>query len=465
MALDRLLNRLSTRQKDHLKRALAIVPPSVRQRPAYRHWRRFLAEAQHWPAEKIWDWQLEKLREVVRHALAHSEGYRQLYRQAGIQPEDLRSLADLKYLPFTTKETFRDNLPAFTIRQDGDRYVTTGGSTGIPFGFYELKETDDIERAFMHTGWSWAGWVLGRKSAVLRGGYIGTETNFCGYDPYYRELALSSYYLSSRTATAYVAAMQSHGTRVLQAYPSSLNLFCDLIQEQKLQRRLELDLILLGSENVYDWQLAKFDQTFPQVKLFAWYGHCEKAVLAPWCEQARHFHSWPFYGVTEVLQPNGQDAAEGEEGEIVGTSFHQRLTPFIRYRTSDRAVQGPPGCPSCGRQFPILSSISGRSQEVIVTRTGRYISMTAINMHDDIFDGLRQFQFRQDKAGEVVFHYVPKGGSLPDSELAKVRQGLMLKLGQDVTLALQAVAEIPRTKAGKFRFLDQHLPIQYGDRS
>jgi phenylacetate-CoA ligase len=128
---------------------------------------------------------------------------------------------------------------------------------------------------------------------------------------------------------------------VMQAYPSSLNLFCDLLHERGLQGAVSLDLILLGSENVYDWQLEKFAETFPRARLFAWYGHAEKAVLAPWCEQSRQFHAWPFYGLTEVLGADGEETAPGEEGEIVATSFHQRRTPFIRYRTMDRGIKGP----------------------------------------------------------------------------------------------------------------------------
>jgi phenylacetate-CoA ligase len=459
-----ILSRLPTSVQRPLRRTVAILPPHWRQGAVYRRWRRFLAEAQHWTAEQIQQWQLTKLQEIVRHAVERTEGYRELYREAGITPDDIRSLNDLKHLPFTTKELFRDNLPAFTVSGPNDRYVTTGGSTGIPFGFHEFIEMTAIERAFMHAAWSWVGWRLGDKSAVLRGGFVGTEQDFCAFDPYHRELALSSYYLTSATVKSYLEVLPRERIRILQAYPSSLNLLCDLMREQKLERTVELEVILLGSENVYEWQLQKFERSFPGARLFSWYGHCEKAVLAPWCEHTRHFHCWPFYGLTEVVDANGAEVAETDEGEMLGTSFHQRATPFIRYRTMDRALKGPGGCSKCGRNFPLLSHISGRSHEVIVTGTGRYISMTAINMHDDIFDSLRQFQFRQQTPGEVVFTYVSKAGPLPESELSKIQNGLLGKLGRDVKLSLEAVADIPRTKARKYRFLDQRLPIQYGDR-
>jgi phenylacetate-CoA ligase len=463
MALYALLNRLSSRQKEGLKQALAVVPPNLRQSLLYRHWRRFLVESQSWSAEKIREWQIEHLRRIVRHAVENTEGYRELYREARIKPNDIRGLEDLGHLPFTTKELLRDNLAAFSVRKGGGRYVTTGGSTGIPFGFYELPSMQEVESAFMHTGWSWAGWKLGQPSAVLRGGFVGTAEDWSHYQSFHREFALSSYHLTTQTVGAYVEAIRRRNIRVLQAYPSALNLLCDLIEEQGLGGKLRLEIIFLGSENVYDWQLEKFEQTFPGTSLFAWYGHCEKAVLAPWCEKSRHFHAWPFYGVTEIIDADGSSTDEGGEGEIVGTSFHQTMTPFIRYRTMDYAVKGASACPACGRAFPVLTKISGRAQEVIVTSSGRYISMTAVNMHDDVFDGLRQFQFFQEKAGEIVFNYVPKAGRLSVAEETKIYQRLTGKLGEDVALKLRPVREIARTKSGKYRFLDQRVPIRYGD--
>jgi len=398
----------------------------------------------------------------VRHAYEKTEGYRDLYRQAGVCPEDIQTLGDIRFLPFTTKELFRDNLEAFSVKSNFRVYLTTGGSTGIPFGFYESYNNIEIEDAFMHTGWSWAGWKRGSRSAILRGAFIGSENSHWKYDPYNRDLLLSSYYLTEKTLEGYLKVLKQYKPKVLQAYPSSLNLFCDLLKDAHLCGEIGFDLILLGSENVYDWQLTKFKEIFPHAKIHGWYGHAEKAVLAPWCEYEEVYHLWPFYGFTEILGEKNQEVNEGLEGELVGTSFHNLVTPFIRYRTMDRAIKGSPNCPSCGRAFPILKSISGRSHEVIVTASGRYISMTAINMHDDIFDGLRQFQFLQEQPGKVIFKYLPKKELLP-SEITSIQIRLMLKLGNDMELSMVPVNEIPRTKSGKYRFLDQRLPIRYGD--
>jgi phenylacetate-CoA ligase len=439
-----------------------VVPVEWRMGRTYWRWRRFLGAAQYWPARQIRAWQDEQLARIVAHAYEHTEGYRELYRQAGVRPGDVRSLDDLRHLPFVTKELLRDNLEAFSVPGRGRRYLTTGGSTGIPFGFYGGRELDAIEWAFMHTDWGWAGWRLGDRSAVLRGAYIGSEAELFRQDRYKRELLLSTYYLRESNVAAFADAITAWGARTLQSYPSALNLLCDLLHDTGLAGRLSFDVILLGSENAYDWQLRKFAATFPTAQLMCWYGHAERAILAPWCRASRRYHAWPFYGATEVLTDTGAEAQPGDEGELVGTSFHGRVTPFIRYRTMDRAVKGPARCDRCGRDFPLLESISGRSHEVIVTSSGRYISMTMINMHDAIFDQLRQFQFYQDRPGAVVFNYVPKG-ELTAAQADGIRRGLAVKLGGDMELELRAVASIPRTRSGKYRFLDQRLAIRYSD--
>lgn len=464
MSLKRFIHGIPEVHRHRLRRLLAVVPPEVRQPRVYRYWVDFLQNAQRWPAERIRSWQLERLQKIVELAIVGTEGYRELYKKVGLTSgQDLRDLSDLRRLPFTSKQLFRDNLSAFAVAGKTGRYITTGGSTGIPFGFRETFETSSVEDAFMHAGWSWTGWKLGTPSAVLRGGYVGSADAISCWDPFSRELALSSYFLTAESLPRYVSEVEARGLRVLQAYPSSMNLLCDLIKERKFGGRLPLENVFLGSENVYPWQLDKFRIMFPRTRFFAWYGHCEKAVLAPWCEQTTRFHAWPFYGVTEVLADNGHEAREGQEGEIVGTGFHQELTPFIRYRTMDHAEKGPGRCEQCGREFPMLNRIMGRAHEVIVTKSGRYISMTAINMHDDIFDGLRQFQFLQETPGRVTFKYVPKERILPAEGQRKIAGGLRLKLGDDMVLELERVDEIPRTQSGKYRFLDQRMDVRYGD--
>ncbi len=111
------------------------------------------------------------LREVVRHAKASVPGYSLLYADAGVGPEDIRRPEDVRLLPTVDKALLRDNLKDFTATDIPHRhmhYLSTSGSTGIPFGFYQLESSVWIERAFIHLGWERAGWRPGDRSARLR---------------------------------------------------------------------------------------------------------------------------------------------------------------------------------------------------------------------------------------------------------------------------------------------------------
>ena len=442
-----------------LRYAGGIIPPAWRDGPVYRTWSRFLLEAQYWPAERIQGWQLEQLRRIVRLAYEGTEGYRVLYDRAGVHPDDLRAIDDLARFPLVTKQDIQQDLEAFSLKSGRRRYASTGGSTGVPFGFYKRPSDGKLEWAFMHAGWRRAGWRRNGVSAILRGGFIGSAEHWWEYNPYRRELYLSSYYLTRDTARAYLDKMRQYDARILQAYPSSCHMLADLLLEHGASS-WGPELILLGSENVYDWQLRKAESVFPAARFFAWYGQSEQVILAPWCEQTRICHAWPFYGWTEVVDAAGREIREGETGELVGTSFHVTATPFIRYRTSDVAVKGAERCEACGRHGRLLSRIEGRTHELLVTTSGRHISMTAINMHDRIFEPVRQFLFYQEVPGQAEFRYVPKR-PLTSEEVDRMRHGLMNKLGGDMILVLQPVAEIPRSASGKMRFLDQRLPVRY----
>jgi len=450
--------------KGLIKRAVSRVPVRLRMGRRYRQIRDFLREAQWWDRGRIERWQLAKLKEIVKHAYDTAAGYRQLYDEAGVKPADIQTLNDVKRLPFVTKEMIRDNLDDFTSRAvPGWKrvYLTTGGSTGIPFGFYQTKLNSYSESAFMHESWDRVGWKLGDSSAVLRGAFIGSDQKFWKYDPYQRELLLSSYYLTKRTYADYAEKVLRYQPLDIQAYPSAAAMLADLVLDASDRGRVSFRLILLGSENMYDWQKQRLAEAFPEARIFAWYGHAEQAIFAPECEHSEQYHIWPFYGLAEILNEQGNETDEGKVGELIGTSFWSFATPFIRYRTMDMAAKGDFGCDKCGREFQLLRRIEGRLQEIIVTGTGRYISMAAINMHSDVFDNLKQFQFYQDQSGQVTFKIVKKD-SYTDKDTALIQRELMKKLGEDMELKIAFVNEIGRTPRGKYRFLEQKLNIKYG---
>lgn len=111
---------------------------------------------------------------------------------------------------------------------------------------------------------------------------------------------------------------------------------------------------------------------------------------------------------------------------------------------------------SCGRYLTLIKSIEGREQELIITKKGNLISMTAMNMHSDVFDNVKQFQFYQDTPGKVIFKVVKKN-NYSDEDTMYILQELQKKMKNQVDIEIKFVNEISRTKRGKYKFLIQKL--------
>jgi phenylacetate-CoA ligase len=447
--------------RPYAKRLYAIAPFRLRLGRKYWQLREFLHTAQWWTTDEIRQWQLQRLRQMLRYAYQNVPGYYQLYHEAGIKPDDLENLEGLRFFPMISKNFLSDHAKDFQSRDPltgSKKAVTTSGSSGIPLVFYYTATNTWMEYAFIHTSWSWAGWSVGDKSVVLRGGWVGDEEHLWFYQATTHELLLSSFFLSDKTYPRYLEKLQETDARFLQAYPSMAAILAEMMLTRGDCGKYRPEVILTCSENLQEWQKARLRQAFPGVRLFDFYGHTEEASLAPWCESSETYHAWPFYGITELLDENGREVTQGERAEIVSTSFWNYGTPFIRYRTQDLAVKGPASCPYCRRNFQIIEKIEGRMQEMIISATGRTMPVTALCVHSDDYQDIRQLQFYQDTPGKVILRIVPRetfSVTTQENFLKSVRT----KLDRDMQLTIELVDEIKQTRGGKYQLLEQKIPL------
>ena len=402
------------------------------------------------------------------YAYQKTNGYRALYDEAGVKPEDIRTLDDIRILPFVTKELIRDNIEEFSVADPSRRKIKTSGTTGVNFEFFYPQGLDAMESAFVTTGWSRVGWKENMRQATLRGRFVGDEETPFTYVPENNELLLSTFILSQKRGEEqifdrYLKALKRYGPEVLYAYPSSLHMLCDILEETGKIGDLNFKIILIASENVYDWLIEEAQTVFPGARIFAWYGQTEMVVLAAWCEHTRQYHVCPYYGYTELLDSENLEAREGEEAEIIGTDFHNHITPFLRYRTGDIAIKGKLGCPSCGRQYRLIDRIIGRSHEAVVSKTGQFVTISFCAGIYKIIGNVYQFRFYQDTPGIVVFRFIPKTAFSRDNEI-HIRRELERRLGPDVELIMEQVDNIRRTPHGKHTYLDQRLPVRYHEK-
>lgn len=426
----------------------------------YVAWTQFLREADGWTLEQISEFELNEIRRIVAFAYENTDGYRKFFDDAGVNPSDLKTLEDFKKIPFLTKEMIRDNLEDFSAGVPNRFYITTGGSTGIPTGMYRDNVSFAKELASKAHQYYRIGWREGDRQIVFRGLQIDTpdSTEFASE---FNELRCSTYQFGTEKMEIYRQKAFEFEPEWIRCYPSSGYVFARYLKDSG-KPFPPIKGMLCSSEQLYDFQKQLFKEVFgADARIFVHYGHYEMAALAGFCEYTNDYHVLPQYGFVELLDKNDRQVTKpGEVGEITATSFIMHATPFIRYRTEDLAVFKGFGCEKCGRPYQIWERIEGRLQELIATKTGRLISTSMLNMHDETYDHLRQFQFHQRERGSVIFRFIPKS-SCNGEVLSEVKGNLQNKLGDDIELILEPVEEIPLTKRGKHRLLIQELDLKF----
>jgi phenylacetate-CoA ligase len=449
--------------KSTLGRGLAWVPPAWFLGRRFRRNCRFLREAQWWSRVRAREYQLSRLREILSLAYEKTGFYRRLFQSVGFHPGDLGSLEDLARLPTIDKQTVVENLSDLCAKSIADRDVdfgSTGGTSGTPLHFYMNAGRSYVEYAYLTTSWERAGYQLGMPMAVLRGRVVRPDRRGFRheYDPILRHHYYSNFHMTDEDMGLYLRHLHGIGPCMLHAYPSSAYAFARFVLSRRVVAPQNIKGVLLESETVYPDQIADIEKALG-ARTFSSYGHSEKLVLAAPCEHSTDYHVWPTYGYFELLDVDGRPVHEvGQEGEIVGTGFINTVVPFLRYRTGDWATYGGDRCEACGREHILVRGIRGhRTQEVLIANDRSEISWTALNMHDDTFLHVRQFQFLQETPGQAILRIVPAEG-FHEPDAVRIQRNLGRKFAGRFSFMIQLVEAIPLSTRGKAIYVDQRVP-------
>lgn len=420
--------------------------------------------------EEIEKWQLRRLQQIVRHAYDNIPGYYALYHEAGVKPEDLQTLDHIRLFPIIDKEILRDNIKEFTdprVPKWKLHQSRTSGSTGNPFGFYKTLDEEWVEQAFVGKAWSQGGWDIHQSGIMLRGAYAGDAEHIykkCDNGSFYvhnDSYMLSPNYLTEEYYPVYKSFLAAHlELTYFFALPSSITLLAQLMISHHDEGISNVSAIYLGSESIYDWQYDYIRKAFPNAKVISLYGQTERVIMAYWCADSQKYHIDPFYGLTEVLNGNNE-VGPGERGELVGTSFWNTTTPFIRYRTKDFAIKGQASCNKCGIQYQQLDRIDGRLQDVLIGRNGRLVSYCAFDgslLHGSVFKEIMKYKIVQREKGELLFQ-IKVADSFSKEKKVEFESILTNYLGDDFKANVEVVDAIAPGKNGKFNIVEQHLPI------
>ena len=217
--------------------------------------------------------------------------------------------------------------------------------------------------------------------------------------------------------------------------------------------------IFASSENLYAGQ-REFIEAIIGCKLYIHYGHSEQGCVAGWCTEKNHYHIADNYGYGELVDDGKIISTPDVMGEIVCTCYMNPAMPLIRYRTADYAMYDNQSGECHYSNFRIFSKVIGRwTQEMFYDIYKTPISITAINVHSDIFDHVKAYQYYQDTVGECRLNIVRADNySLADEKM--IHKEIQTRMGDNLKLQITYVDDIEKTKNGKYKYIIQKLDIE-----
>lgn len=419
--------------------------------------RRQMEERQWWPAERIADFQLQRLRELLLDAAANVPYYRDLFAQLGFDPVSIQNIADLQRLPLLTKAGIRANTDALRhAHSKGLNRFNTGGSSGEPLVFFigNKRVSHDVAAKWRATRW-W-GVDIGDPEIVVWGSPIelGKQDQVKHWrDKLLRTQLLPAFEMSETKLDQFIAVIRQVKPRMLFGYPSALTHIAKHAQNRGVNMTdLGIEVAFVTSERLYEEQRNTIGQVF-NCKVANGYGGRDAGFIAHECPSGS-MHLTADDIVVEIVNEAGQVQPDGVAGEIVVTHLSTNDFPFIRYRTGDIGVLDTTSC-ACGRGLPLLQGIQGRSTDFVVAADGTVMhGLSLIYILRDL-PGVQFFKVVQESRALTRVQLVTDE-AFEQGSIAKIVTGFKQRLGADVQVVVDLVNNIPAEKSGKFRYIISH---------
>ncbi|MBP7051366.1 MAG: phenylacetate--CoA ligase [Phycisphaerae bacterium] len=329
-------------------------------------WNREIETAERSRIEEL---QLQRLRQTIGWALK-TVLYRKRLAQVGItSPDDVKSLGDLRRIPFTTKDDLRVSFPKGHLAVDmADvlRIHSSSGTTGIPTVIYYARDdvdnwTDLLARSIVATGATSADVFQNMMTYGFFTGGLGLHYGA-------ERVGMTVIPIGGGNTKRQIQTMKDFQTTILHVTPSYLlHIHSKLGEEGVRLEDLSLRRAFIGAEPHSENTRRKI-QDLLHIEAYNSYGLSELngPGVAFECVCRKDMHVWEDAFIAEIIDPKtGEVLQDGQEGELVLTNVVRRATPILRYRTRDLAFLHPQGC-DCGRTHRRLSRILGRTDDMLI---------------------------------------------------------------------------------------------------
>ncbi|MGC9443522.1 MAG: phenylacetate--CoA ligase family protein [Candidatus Methanospirareceae archaeon] len=334
----------------------------------FRYWNPHI---ERMPVDDLHKLQEDRLRSLVRFVYAHSSFYRDRFKEAGVEPDDIKQLSDVTKLPFTQKIDLRNTYPTGMFCLPGDwvvRYHVSSGTTGKPtvVGYTQGDIdmwTESLARALTSIG-------LGRGDVIQVGYGYGLFTGGLGLHYGAEKIGATVLPIGAGNTERQIELMQDLGSTAIACTPSYFLYINEVAQNMGISIRddTKLKVGVFGAEPWSDETRTRIEEA-TGIKAYDIYGTSEMSgPLFTECHLQNGIHVWADLFLIEAVDPDtGEQVEDGERGELVVTSLDKWAFPLIRFRLGDLTIIDNAPC-ECGRTHPRIMRILGRTDDMIVVR-------------------------------------------------------------------------------------------------
>ncbi len=324
------------------------------------------------PREDIQALQLRRLKDVCERVYARTPFYTRKFDEAGVSPADIRSLDDLKRLPFTEKQDLRNHYPFGLFNVPKEHIVrlhassgTTGRATVVGYTQRDLDNwADCMARSYMAAGAT-------RRDIIHNAYGYGLFTGGLGAHSGAERLGATVVPVSGGATKRQIDLLKDFGPTVICCTPSYMIFLHETARELGVDfRELPLRIGVFGAEP-WTEEMRRDIESRTGVTAVNIYGLSE--IMGPGvameCAEAQHgMHLFEDHFLPEIINPEtGEPLPPGEQGELVITTITKEGIPLIRYRTRDLTALDYTPC-VCGRTIARMARITGRTDDMLIIR-------------------------------------------------------------------------------------------------
>ncbi|HVS02377.1 MAG TPA: hypothetical protein VMT16_06375 [Thermoanaerobaculia bacterium] len=388
--------------------------------------------------------QLRKLRRMLAYAYHQVPYYRRLFDEVGVRPEEVRSVADLRRIPTTSRRLLQrlpvSEIVARDVAPERCKQLTTAGSTGMPLTVYVRPEDD----RFKDLVWARTSLADGRRpwDRTVYFKFQFPPPNWFERFGVWPRAMLSLLDPPQQR----VESLRRIRARVLRGNAFELVRTAQAVLDAGATDIRPHAVFSMGS--VLDEASRELLERAFGCEVFDCYGATEVGCIAWECRQHRGLHLNVDTTVVELLDGD-RPAAPGVPARLVCTGLHGFAMPFIRYEIGDVGVLAEAPCP-CGRGLPLLARLEGRADDFFLARDGGWISPSVVVNRVKRTPGVAQFRLTQRTPTRIEALILP-GEGFGEESLAAFEATLRDILGSPLALDVSVVDELPVDPGRKIR--------------